>query len=141
MPPDEFGYASVEHIMPQNTNTAGQWYEIQKELKKRFNYVVHDLGNLTLLGIGANKAVQDIDLKGKAAAYKMTCDGKDILERAGTAYSWGTDIILERGKAMVEYMCERWRLPGQDEDSELLLDYEDVLSTNVKHPKKSKKNI
>ena len=133
-------HRTVEHIMPQNPNAAGLWQINQSELGKRFEYVVHDLGNLTILGSGANKAVQDFNLKCKADAYRMTCDGQDILIRSGKSYRWGNDEILARGQSMVEFMCERWLLPGQEEDSELLLDFDDVLSTNVNPPRKSKKS-
>lgn len=140
IPLDGYSNGSIEHVMPQNTDALGQWQVNQAELGKRFKYVVHDLGNLTLLGIGANKAVQDIDLKCKAAAYQMSCDGKDILKRAGKGYSWGSTEILARGKTMVKFMCERWRLPGQDKDSDFLIGYDDILSTNVKPPRQSRKS-
>jgi hypothetical protein len=134
-------HRTVEHIMPQNPNAPGQWQMNQEELKKKFEYVVHDLGNLTILGCGANQAVQDIDLKSKADAYQLTCDGKDILKRAGKTYKWGADEILDRGRSMVEFISKRWRLPGQEPESELQLDYDDILSTNVKPPRKAKRNV
>jgi hypothetical protein len=139
IPSDTYEYRSIEHIMNQTPNAAGQWQVNQAELGKRFKYVVHDLGNLTLLGIGANKAVQDIDLKCKSDAYMLSCDGRDVLKRAGKIYKWGNTEILARGNAMIKFMCERWQLPGQDKDSELRLDYDEILSTNVKPPRKSRK--
>lgn len=139
IPPDGYSNLSVEHVMPQNPDAPGQWQSNQKELKKLFKYVVHDLGNLTLLGIGANKAVQDIDLKCKAAAYQMSCDGKDILKRAGKEYSWGNAEILARGETMVKFIREHWQLPGQEKDSEFLIDPDSILSTNVKPPRQSRK--
>lgn len=135
-----YEHASIEHIMPQNPLAAGQWQTTQKVLGKRFKYVLDDLGNLTLLGIGANKAVKDIDLDSKAAAYRMTDDGLDIIERAGEDYDWGEEQIQQRGRDMVRFICERWDLPGQDDDdSELQFDYDDVLSTNVKAPRQKRK--
>jgi hypothetical protein len=139
MPPDDFSNGSIEHIMPQNPNAQGQWQTNQSELGKRFRYVVNDLGNISLLGIGANKAIHDIDLKCKAAAYEMSCDGKDILKRAGRKYSWGSAEILDRGASMINFMIERWRLPGQESDSEFLIDSNDVLSENVKPPRQPRK--
>lgn len=135
-----YEYASIEHIMPQNPSVVGQWQSNQKVLGKRFKYVLDDLGNLTLLGVGANKAVKDIDLASKAAAYRMTGDGQDILERAGKDYEWGEKQIQQRGQDMVRFICERWNLPGQDDDdSELQFDYDDVLSTHVKAPRQKRK--
>lgn len=140
MPESAYKYASLEHVMPQNPLAAGQWQSNQKVLGKRFKYVLDDLGNLTLLGVGANKAVKDIDLDSKAAAYRMTADGQDILARAGEDYEWGEEQIQLRGQDMVRFICERWNLPGHnDDDSELQFDYDDVLSTNVKAPRQKRK--
>ncbi|MEC4723884.1 HNH endonuclease family protein, partial [Noviherbaspirillum sp. CPCC 100848] len=129
-------YSSIEHIMPQNPGAPGKWQDQQSALGKRFKYVVDDIGNLTLLGIGANKAVQDIDLESKSAAYVLTCDGADILRRARPRNVWGENEILERGRDMVRFICERWQLPGQDdEDGDQFIDPDSVLSTNVKAPR------
>jgi len=139
IPADKYKYLEKEHIMPQNPDAEGQWLTNKEKLGKRFKFVVHDLGNLSLLGKGANKAVQDIDLKNKAAAYQLSCDGINILKRAGKSYIWGNEEILARGRDMVNFLCKRWRLPAQDQDSELLLDHDDILSTNVK-PKRKPRN-
>jgi len=135
VPAGKYINLSLEHIMPQNPDAPGQWMENQKELGKRARYVINDLGNLVLLGLGANKAVQDVDLKVKADAYQTSAGGKDVLERAGRRYSWGNSQILERGRAMVEFLLTRWNLPGQEEDSEFQIDAEDVLSVRVKPPR------
>lgn len=136
MPESAYRYASIEHIMPQNPAGPGQWQSNLKTLGKRYKYVLDDLGNLTLLGVGANKAVQDIDLASKAAAYSLTSDGREILERAGRRSQWGEEQIQQRGRDMVRFICERWALPGQDDvDSELYFEPDDVLSTNVKAPR------
>ena len=141
MPESAYKYASLEHVMPQNPLAAGQWQSNQKVLGKRFKYVLDDLGNLTLLGVGANKAVKDIDLDSKAAAYRMTADGQDILARAGEDYEWSEEQIQLRGQDLVRFICERWNLPGHnDDDSELQFDYDDVLSTNVKAPRQKRKD-
>lgn len=106
-------------------------------------YVLDDLNNLTMLGVGADKAdkaVKDFDRDSKAAAYTMTGDGPDILERAGEDYEWGEEQIEQRGQKMVCFICERWTLPGHDDDdSELHVDADDVLSTNVKAPRQKRK--
>lgn len=84
-------FALIKHIMPQNPSSAGQSQSNQKVLGKRFKYVLDDLGNLTSLGVGANKSVKDIDLNSQATAYRVTGDGQDILERAGENYDWGEE--------------------------------------------------
>jgi hypothetical protein len=40
---------------------------------------------------------------------------------------------------MVRFICELWNPPGQDDDSELQFDYDDVLSTNIKAPRQKRK--
>lgn len=135
--PDGYSNLSVEHVMPQNPDAPGQWQDNQKELRTSFKYVVHDLGNLTLLGIGANEAVHDIDLRCKAEAYRVSCDGKDILKRAGKDCIWGKSQIIDRGEAMVGFIRKRWQLPGQEKDSEFMIDSDSVLSTNVRAPRRS----
>ena len=135
IPADKYDYLSVEHIMPRNPNMPGQWLDTQEKLGKRFKYIVNDMGNLVLLGIGANKAVQDIDLKFKADAYKASTGGVDVLSRSGSKYKWGEDQILERGRAMVKFMIIRWRLPGQEKGSESRIEADSILSVDVKPPR------
>lgn len=139
MPETDYQNCSVEHIMPQKTAAPGQWQSVHDELGRMLKYVVHDLGNLTLLGLGANKAVQDINLKGKAEAYRLSHDGRDILRRAGKGCNWGQAEIVARGIAMVEFMCRRWEVPGQEEESEFRFDYDAVLSSSIKPPRRSRR--
>lgn len=136
---DAYTKLSLEHILPQNVDAPGQWQECQTLLGKRFKYVLHDIGNLTLLRLGANKAVHDICLKEKSGVYDVSCDGKDILRRAEKSFEWNESTILSRGTDMVKFMFARWNIPAQEEDSDLRIEYEDVLSKNVKPPRQPRK--
>ena len=54
----------------------------------------------------------------------------------------GEEQIEQRGQDMVCFICERWDLPGQDDDdSELQFDYANVLSSNVKSPRQKRKSM
>jgi uncharacterized protein with ParB-like and HNH nuclease domain len=128
----EYENLSVEHVLPQNQNSEGAWAEVRLELGRRFEYVLHDLGNLTLLAKGANLAVQDIDLKSKAGVYVHTADGADILRRAGRNCKWTETEIIERGRSIVKFMVERWEFPEEGEDPYVDDKCDDVLSKGVK---------
>lgn len=141
MTAEQYANQSIEHVMPQNPESSGQWMRNQKELGRRFKYVVHDLGNLMLIGIGANKAIQDIDLKSKAEAYERIHAGKDILKRAGKQFLWSEPQILARGKIMVDFIRDHWRLPGQEKGSDYRIEADAILSTELKPPRKPNSRI
>lgn len=138
---DHFASFSVEHIMNQQPSANGQWMAESKRLKKRFDFVVHDLGNLVLLGPGANKAVNDVDLKVKKDAYETSVGSKDVLRRAGRRFQWDERKILQRGVAMITFLIDRWDLPGQVKNGDYIIHANDMLSKDVKPPKQPRNQM
>jgi hypothetical protein len=121
---------SIEHIYPQTETEewAKHFMGVEQEHRRHYNAT---LGNLLLLSMSINSALQNDSFDGKKRA-KFDSRGKKIrngysdgshseIEVASSA-SWGPEQIKSRGIQLLKFMERRWgfRFKNDKEREKLL---------------------
>jgi hypothetical protein len=96
---------SVEHIWAQNSDELGLSEDV---LKNVWPKCVERIGNLTIAANSWNSSMGNKPFVAKQEYYK---DSSLRVQRELTKYSqWGKESIEERGKMLVDFVLQKWRI-------------------------------
>lgn len=97
---------SIEHIFPQNAKEF-TWKSIQMESEENQMKICNSLGNLLLISKGKNASLGNKSFEEKKKDYIMGYYTQNAIAKKN---NWTPNEVYQRGKEMIEFMCERWNI-------------------------------
>ena len=110
---DEKDKVSIEHVYPQ-TPTDEYWtsrFDIYSEEQRK--YLNGSLGNLLPLSLRINIKLQNNSFEDKKSQRYYKGSHNEI--EANHYEEWNPEVILERGKNMLDFMAKRWNFKFNNE--------------------------
>lgn len=110
---DEKDKVSIEHVYPQ-TPTDEYWtsrFDMYSEEQRK--YLNGSLGNLLPLSLRINIKLQNHSFEDKKAERYYKGSHSEI--EANHYEEWNPEVILERGKNMLDFMAKRWNFKFNNE--------------------------
>ena len=113
------GNITIEHIFPQTSSDIPYW---EKRFKTKDSSIyLNSLGNLLLLSRNKNSSLSNKNFEEKKNGDFSYITGSQSEIEVARYSDWTKETIVERGKKMLGFLQERWKVTLNEEQIEKLL--------------------